>query len=70
MSVWSLLIIKEPTNRNESEQVVNKGKMAPPQDLSEDFDLYRKNQQARLYIMKIWVEEFSNGGYKIRKVFA
>jgi hypothetical protein len=57
-----LLIFKEPTNQNESEQVVNKGKMGPPQDLSEDFDLYRKNQQARLYIMKIWVVEFSNGG--------
>ena len=70
MSVWSLLIIKEPTNRNDSEQVVNKGKMDPPQDLREDFDLYRKDQQARFYFMAKWVVGFSNGGYKIRKVFA
>ena len=42
--------MKEPTNQNESEQVVNKGKMDHPQGLNEDFDLYRKDQQARLYI--------------------
>jgi hypothetical protein len=40
-----LLTIKEPTNRNESEQVVNKGKKDHPQGHNGDFDLYRKDQQ-------------------------